>query len=396
MAMADLGGRVPPSAMAGAVEQARSVGLGWSGLAALALGGLGVSLCLGAVSRLERRMRSALAAQPDPMPLLEDIDLSQQNLHLGFAGLEKSVRRGVGEMLAPLEDHVNSMNGVAGSLSEQTATQARALEVRLAASEASFAAAIGELRAETERRTEIDRGAYEARQLQLEQALAERLQEMSVEIARAVEDSARRSIEQAVDSSVNQSVGQAVSAMEQRIQAALAEQMSRPAPQVPEAAAGSHAPPGPVQTSGHAPAVQPMVSAAAYEPEPLEEDLTPLEPAAEQAEAAPVVEQAYSPMPAAPHQPLLEPDDARALAETGFHRVSSLGLLETLADDESDAIADTAVTDAAHVAEVQDTDTRSGIELQASSPTMDVDELPPLRATTERATEGLRLHGDLA
>ncbi len=396
MAMTDQG-RVPPAALAGVAEQARSAGFGWGGLAAVALGSLGVSLSLGAISRLERRLRSALADQPDPMPLLEDIDLSQQNLHLGFAGLEKSVRRGVGEMLAPLEAHVNSMNDVAGSLSEQSATAARALEVRLAASEASFAAAIGELRAETERRTEIDRSAFEARQLQLEQALAERLQEMSLEIARAVEDSACRSIEQSVDSSVNQSVGQAVSAMEHRIQAALASQMSRLAAQGTEEAKG--APAGTTQPSAHSPAVQPMVSAAAYKPEPFNEDLIPLEQAAEQVESVAFSEQTYSPQPAAPQQPLLEPEDARALAETGFHRVSSLGLLQSLDDEvlegEASTESDTPGADAARATEVQDTETRSGIEVQVSSPAMSVDEMPHLRAATDRATEGLRLHGDL-
>ena len=355
MALAGLGEQAPPAG--GIVDQARALGLSWGSLAAAALGILGASLGLGAIARLERRLGRALGAQPDPIPLLEDIDLSQQNLHLSFVGLEKGVGQGVLEMLAPVEEHIQSMHGVANSMSEQAASQSRALEVRMAASEAALAATIGDLRADAERRGEADRGALETRQTELEHALAFRLDEMTTQIAKTIEAALLRSVEDSVSQTVNQSVGQAMTAMEQRIHTAIYEQLAQ---QVATPALETETNPGEPQ----------VAQDQTYEPQvPVEAE--------------------------APRHNLLEPNDARVLAQTGFHRVSSLGLLSSL-EDKTTEVDDSGANGSE---DAQASETRSGIEFGASTGSTPsahtVDDQPSLSPSIELAPEVLRLHEDM-
>lgn len=361
------GTAVEPAGPVGQVlGRLQGAGVGWAPLAAAALAGVGVAFCLRGLATLERRMRAYFANQPDPTLLLEEIDLSQQNLHLGIAGIEKSVQRGVNALLDPLRAQVEELGEVAGGLRERAEQGDHVLETRIANIQMSLTGALTELRGELQtsgqaQRDEL-RQTLEARMGDLEQRVATRVDGSREELVRCLQQElavVREHLSREVAERLATSVPARQPAPEPPMrgpQEPLAE--SRPLSGIEQVNAT-------LESAYHAPAI---------EPDPPAEPVS-LEPASLEPEPEPTEESL------AGHQPMLEPEVARALAETGFHRVSSLGLFDSL-DEQG---------------EVSTTETRSGIEIQEGTPHMDVDELPPLRGSVESPpASSLRLQEDAA
>ena len=310
--MLPLGGTIG-SRMVSVMDSVQAAGLGAPTMIVGALCCAGFSLCLHALSRARSGITQALWDQPDPLPMLEDIDLAQQNLHLGLASLEQGVQRSIGKRLEGFEKSTAQVGELLDSIEHRSQSMVDATLTRLAQCEEGVARAITALHEANDQRAEETRATLDERIAQLESRLAEELAQATEAIAGSLAAELRQLVY-----------------------------------------------------------VEP-------EPQPVEHAATmPAAPAA-------AMQQASS------HVPMLAPEDARALAETGFHRVSSLGIFDDL-DDQGELPIEQppGVPDPVAGIEVSGVpaSARTHPEMEAveeeERPTPEVDTLPPLRSSAPR------------